>query len=98
MDKSNLANTNWWWQFGWREGWKPDYMTRFVWEVNIESIEDEDESSKWAGLLIHWCSPWLHAKISSLVPLYDFLSFLNQVWLLALKLPGATVKKGFYFH
>ena len=46
MDKLNLANTNWWWQFGWRECWVVDLMTRFGWEANINLIQDEDESSK----------------------------------------------------
>ena len=45
MDKSNLASTDWWWQFGWREG-VPDSTTRFGWEVNIKLIWDGDESSK----------------------------------------------------
>ena len=47
MNKSNLANINWWWQLGSREGWTPYSMTRFGWEVNIKSIQDEGESSKW---------------------------------------------------
>ena len=96
MDKSNLANTNWWWQYGWREGWTPESITRFDWEVNIRSIQDEDESSKWVGSLINWYSPWLHVKVSSLDPSYDVLPFLNHVWLLALKSPTATSKKGFF--
>ena len=97
MDKSNLANTKWLWQFGWREGWTPDLMTGFRWEVNIKSIQDKDESSKWIGLLINWCSPCLHVKISSLDPSYDVLSFWNHVWLLALKSTRATVTKGFFY-
>ena len=96
MDKSNLANTYWWWKFGWREGWKPDSMARFGWKVNIKSIQDEDESSKLVGSLINWCSSRLHVKTSRLGPSNDAMSFLNQVWLLALKSPRATVKKGFF--
>ena len=42
MDKSNLVNTI--------------SMTKFGGEVNIKSIQDEDESSKWAGALINSCS------------------------------------------
>ena len=52
MDKSNLANTN--------------SMTKFGGEVNIKSIQDEDESSKWVAALINSCSPWLHVKTSTL--------------------------------
>ena len=98
MDKSNLANTNWkWWQFRWREGWTPDSKTRFGWEVSTRSIQDEEEQRKWISSLINWCSPWMLVKIYSLDPLYDVLSFLNYVILLALKLQRATDKKGFFY-
>ena len=53
MNKSNLVNTNWWWKYHWREGWMPDSMTRFGWDVSIQSIQDEDESNKWLGSLIY---------------------------------------------
>ena len=55
--ESNLENTKCWWQFEWRNRWKPDSMTRFGWEVNIKFIKDEDESRKRVGSLINWCSP-----------------------------------------
>ena len=71
-------------------------MTRFGWEVNIKFIKDEDESKKWVGWIIHWCSPWLHVKISVLVYSYHVLSLSHQVWISALKSPRAIIKKGYF--
>ena len=72
-------------------------MTRFGWVVNIKLIQVYDESNKWAGSLINWCSPWLHVKTSSLDPSFDVLSLLQQVWVLVWKSPRTTVNKGIFF-
>ena len=76
MNKSNLANTNWWWKYHWREGWMPDSMTRFGWDVSIQSIQDEDESKQMA---------WFINLLMQSLGL--FITLLHQVVIFALKSP-----------
>ena len=45
MDKLNFAKTAWWWQFGCKDEWTPDSMTKFGVKVKIKSIQEDDELS-----------------------------------------------------
>ena len=58
-----------------KRGLKTRLHGNFGWKVNIKSIQDEDESSKWVGSLINGCSSRLHVKTSRLGPSYDAMSF-----------------------
>lgn len=43
MDKSRVANTKWRWILDPRESQTLDSMIRFIWEVSINSIQDDNE-------------------------------------------------------
>ena len=94
MDKKcllNFANTIWW-QFGWREEWAPDSITRFGWEVKIKSIHKEEFPVRWVNSFINWCKPNWDVIASIFKPWLGAVSLLYQLVVFALKSPMATIK------
>ena len=72
----------------------PASITKFGWDVNIKSIQEEEFSSKWVGSLITCLRSYSVAKQSILVPSQSFLSLMHKLHDCALKSPMATTKKG----
>ena len=89
--KLNFAYIIWWWQFGWRDEWTPDFITKFWWDVNIKSVQEKDSAKIGLGALIISCNPNCVVKASILAPPYNILSCLYQFSDFTLKSPKATI-------
>ena len=46
-----------WWELGCKDGWTPDSVIRFGFELNIRSIHEEEDSNIWVDSLIISCKP-----------------------------------------
>ena len=66
----------------------PVSMTKFGWDVNIKSIQEEVLSSKCVGLLIICLRSYSVAKQSVLVPSKLLLAMMHQLDDRALKSPN----------
>ena len=53
----NFAKIIWWWQFGCKDGWTPDSISKLGWVLKIESIHEEELFKICVGSLISWCKP-----------------------------------------
>ena len=50
--------TIWWWQFGCKDEWTPEFTDKFGWFVNIKSIKEELFVWIWVGSFINWEKPF----------------------------------------
>ena len=76
----------WWWELGYKDGWTPDSVIKFGCEVNIKSINEEEDSNICAGSLITWCKPKSDEIFSTALPSFAVMSFLHQLLDFTLKL------------
>ena len=56
----NLENTIWWRQFWCKQDWTPESTTKFVWEANIKSMQEDLFPIIWVGSWISCSSPNYH--------------------------------------
>ena len=64
----------WCWELGYKDVWAPDSVIKFGCEVDIRSIQEEEDSNICLGSLITWCKPNCDDSTSSVV-----MSFLHQL-------------------
>ena len=86
----------WWWQFWCNDGCTPDSITKLGWEVQIRSIQEEDESKMCVGSLMIWLSPNYDVIYSILLPSKLVRLFAHQFVDFALKSPIVTKTKGLF--
>ena len=50
--KLNFAYTISWWQFGCNDGWRPEFTTKFGWDVKMRSMQGKEFSKTCTGLFM----------------------------------------------
>ena len=84
----------WWWELGYKDGWTPDLVIKFDCEVNIKSIQAEEDSNTYVGSIITCCKPNCDEIFSIALPSIVVMSFLHQLLDFAFKAARRTTKKG----
>ena len=98
MCKFNFEKTNWWWLFGCSEECAAESVTKFGWDVNIRSIQDDEVFDMCVGSLIICCKPNCAVTFSISFPSWLDLSRENQSFYLAFKSPIKTIRNGLFWH
>ena len=86
----------WWWELGYKDGWKPDSVIKFGFEVNMRSIHEEEDPNICVGSLITWSKLNCDEILSVDLPSLMVNSLLHQLLDFALKSPKSTTKKGLF--
>ena len=84
--------TNWWWQFGCKDEWTPEFTDKFGWFVNIKSIQEELFVWIWFGSFINWEKPFEDVSKYKCDPYVVFMSLHYHEEDIALKSPVTTDK------
>ena len=86
--------TIWWWQFGRKDEWTPEFTDKFGWFANIKSIQEEMFVLIWVGSFINREKPFEDVNEYKCDPSITFMSLHHHEEDIALKSPVTTDKDG----